>query len=547
MATKTNDTEALKALIALTSALATERDIKSLLAKILEGALDIVDADGGVIYLLDSAKRNLLVEVYAFRDREARSSDFSSIPLFVNESRNSSHPAVHSTFSGNIVSIDDVYQYTGYDFADIYAFDNLTGYRTVSLLCVPLVDHNQMTVGMLQLFNASADDNKRGFVPFSAEQQSIAQSFASQAAVAIENTFLINENQHLIKLLNQSNEKLVKENQRLRKAIEGVHDFSKIIGDSAAIRKTFDLMKKVMQSDATVLVTGETGTGKELIASAIHYNSHRRKAEFVAQNCSALPEDLLESELFGYVKGAFSGATQDKSGLIELADGGTLFLDEVGDMPLNLQAKLLRVIQEKELRPLGGVKSRRVNVRVVAATHKDLKKMVADGEFREDLYYRLAVFPIHLAPLRERTDDLPALINFFLQNFSEKYDKKLAGMSPKALDVLTRYPYPGNIRELRNILERSVLLAEPQAFITPDLLPEEVFDRRRESREQANTNERFEQNGSLKSIVERFEAELIEHKLQSFNWNQTRTAQELEVGRRTLIDKINRYGLRAEV
>ena len=304
------------------------------------------------------------------------------------------------------------------------------------------------------------------------------------------------------------------------------------------MRKVFALLKKVINTDATVLLRGETGTGKELIAQAVHYNSNRKKQEFVAQNCAALPETLLESELFGYVKGAFSGANADKTGLIELADGGTLFLDEIGDMPIGLQAKLLRVLQEKEVRPLGSTQTRKVNIRVVAATHCDLQEKIRAGEFREDLYYRLCVFPIELPPLHQRREDLPALLQHFISDFSERYDKDIIGISPAALDHLLHYDYPGNIRELRNVMERAVLMCESGASILPEHLAAEIVQSVAPASEELFQNL---DNGNLRDAVALFEAKLIERKLQAHDWNQTRTAVELSISRRTLIDKIQRH------
>jgi len=527
-------------LIEITTALVTERDLTRLLARIVESACRLVNADAGIVSLLDVAKRNLVAEVFRCTSMDVRRSDYPVIPLMVDNKRNSSNVCVHSAFTGELVSIPDIYQYTGFEFASVYKFDRTTGYRTQSLLAIPLVDHKNITVGVLQLINGLDEKGRVG--PFDDAQKRMAKAFASQAAVAIENVQLIRENSHLISVLNANNAALADENKSLRKAIEGGGDFSQIIGSSEAIRKVFDLIRRVSASDATVLVRGETGTGKELVAHALHVNSPRRAAPFVAQNCAALPENLLESELFGYKKGAFSGAVSDKKGLIEEADGGTLFLDEIGDMPLALQAKILRVLQEKEVRPLGATSSRKVNVRVVAATHRDLADHAAKGNFREDLYYRLSVFPIQLAALRERKDDIPALIKHFLSGFEEKYDKRLAGISPPALDMIMRYEFPGNIRELRNMLERAVLLCDEGQHIAPEHLPEELRDRRGRDETRLARDESAAAGG-LKEMVEQYEAKLLRDRLAASGWNQSRVAEELKMGRRTLIEKMGRYGI----
>jgi len=253
-----------------------------------------------------------------------------------------------------------------------------------------------------------------------------------------------------------------------------------------------------------------------------------------------LPEDLLESELFGYRKGAFSGATNHKRGLIEAAEGGTLFLDEIGDMPLKLQAKILRVLQEREVRPLGSLESIPVNVRVLAATHQDLPKLIEQGSFREDLFYRLNVFPIKLPPLRGRRDDIPALVHHFICQFSQQYGKPISGIKPQVLDLILSLPLPGNIRELRNIIERAVLLAEKDGVIEPrHLTGYETHDVPVTPLEQE-----LENGASLKDIMGRLEARVIARHLQRHNGNQTRTADALGVSRRSLVEKLGRYNLR---
>ena len=412
-----------------------------------------------------------------------------------------------------------------------------SNYRTKSLLTVPLRNHEGFTIGILQLLN-SRDFETNKIVSFADDKDTLVMAFASQAAVALDNVQLIEKNRHLIEVLDHTNRILELENKRLLGKIEERTRFTNIVGEAESMRRVFALLKKVIDTDATVFLRGETGTGKELIAQAVHYNSNRRKREFVAQNCAALPEGLLESELFGYVKGAFSGANADKIGLIELADGGTLFLDEIGDMPIGLQAKLLRVLQEKEVRPLGSTQSRKVNLRVIAATHCDLQEKIRAGEFRGDLYYRLCVFPIELPPLRDRREDLPALMQHFISDFSERYGKDIIGISPAAMDPLLRYGYPGNIRELRNIMERAVLMCESGASILPEHLPEEIVEALVPETDKSFWNK---VNGSLRDTVAQFEAEFIERKLEALNWNQTRAAQELNISRRTLIDKMQRH------
>jgi formate hydrogenlyase transcriptional activator len=236
--------------------------------------------------------------------------------------------------------------------------------------------------------------------------------------------------------------------------------FAGIIGQSRALREVLELVEMVAASDSTALLLGETGTGKELIARAIHDHSRRRSKRFVKVNCAAIPTGLLESELFGHERGAFTGAIVQKIGWLELADQGTLFLDEIGDIPLELQPKLLRVLQEREFERLGSTQTKQVNVRVVAATHRNLEEMILEKQFRSDLYYRLNVFPISIPPLRERLDDIPLLVRYFVRQFAQRMNKTIETISPETMEALARYPWPGNIRELQNVIERSVVMHE---------------------------------------------------------------------------------------
>jgi formate hydrogenlyase transcriptional activator len=299
-----------------------------------------------------------------------------------------------------------------------------------------------------------------GALVFTSKQQStydtadvdFLQQVANQVAVAVENAQAFQEIEAL-------KDKLAKENAYLTEEARTQHNFGEVIGDSAALRRVLEQVQTVAPTGSTVLVLGETGTGKELIARALHDLSPRQSRTFVKLNCAAIPTGLLESDLFGHEKGAFTGAVSQKVGRFELADKGTLFLDEVGDIPQELQPKLLRVLQEQEFERLGGTKTIKVDVRLVAATHRDLAKMVAEGGFREDLFYRLNVFPLVLPPLRERRDDIPRLVRHFTQQFARRMGRRIETIPTAVLDALVRYPWPGNVRELQNVIERAVILS----------------------------------------------------------------------------------------
>ena len=262
----------------------------------------------------------------------------------------------------------------------------------------------------------------------------------------------------------QSQERLKDKNVALRGEIDQASMFEEIVGTSAALQRVLSLVSKVAPTDASVLITGETGTGKELVARAIHRRSQRSSKPFVSVNCAAIPRDLIASELFGHEKGSFTGAAQRRLGRFELAHGGTIFLDEVGDLPMETQIALLRVLQEREFERVGGTRSIQTNVRVVAATNRDLRAAIAAGTFRSDLFYRLNVFPIEITPLRERRDDIPVLVEYFIDRCARNVGKNIRGIEKNSMDLLQSYPWPGNIRELRNVIERSVIMCETENF-----------------------------------------------------------------------------------
>ncbi|MBS1822992.1 MAG: sigma-54-dependent Fis family transcriptional regulator [Acidobacteria bacterium] len=331
-------------------------------------------------------------------------------------------------------------------------------------------------------------------------------------------------------------QKLLEEVRTLRSALDQRYGFEGIVGHSKGLLHVLNQAARVSARDATILIQGETGTGKELIARAIHHNSHRRDRPFISINCGAIPRDLVESELFGYVRGAFTGALGNKLGRIEAADGGTLFLDEVGELPLDAQVKLLRVLQEGELTKLGATTPAKVDVRVVAATHRTLSAMVEDGTFREDLYYRLAVVPLTVPPLRERKSDIPELIETLFQRAKERHGLSNVRLSPAVHHRLISYRWPGNVRQLENVLERLLVLSSSD-LITVDELPEEL------SPSSANAALVWPDLPDEGISLEAIERDLIARALEKFHGNQTQAARYLDISRRTLIYRMDKHGL----
>ena len=328
------------------------------------------------------------------------------------------------------------------------------------------------------------------------------------------------------------------ENQLLKKQLKKTSDLKTIIGKSEEIEKVFKMVDKVAGTDSTILIYGESGTGKELIARAIHYRSHRNNGPFVSINCGALPESLLESELFGHVKGSFTGAIRDKEGLFKVAQGGTFFLDEVGETSPTIQVKLLRVLQEREVIPVGGTNPIRVDVRLVAATNADLEKAIEKEHFRPDLYYRLNVIPIHLPPLRKREDDIPLLVDHFLKKHNANLaPEKQKGVSTEAMEVLVDYDWPGNVRELENVIERAVIL-EDARNITVSALPDKL--RRREPSSQRLITDQAQ------VTLEELEREYLIKVLNDTNWQKKKASAILGINASTLYRKIQRYGLEKE-
>jgi len=404
--------------------------------------------------------------------------------------------------------------------------ESLLGAQIRSVLGVPLWKGDEI-LGVLQM------DNRESTGVFTSSDLDVCAVLGHVASLAVANA-------RLVQRLRAAEEKLEKENRFLKSREESRRvgkGEQEIIGRSAAMRSLFDQLGKVVDTRVTVLIEGETGVGKELIAAAVHYRSRRKDRLFVTQNCAAMPENLLESELFGHRKGSFTGAHEDKKGLFEIADGGTLFLDEVTEMPLSLQSKLLRAVQEGEVRAIGATQEKRVNVRIVAATNRNMEKEVAEGRFREDLYYRLKVFPIRVPPLRERREDIPLLAKHFLERYGSELGKPAAGYSQQAMELLQAYDWPGNVRELQNEVQRLVIQIEHGGFVTPELLSprirqiEGVVDKVKPTK------------GTLKEMMDQLERWLLIEALREHDNNKTAAAKSLGITREGLHKKLRGFGL----
>jgi Nif-specific regulatory protein len=484
-----NGLSVIEALSRISTAINTLQELDSLLEKIMDIALEAVGAERGLI-LLTSDNRT-------FNVRTARNLSDQNIQ----ELTNISNSVVHRVLQTGTPELS-------YDTQIDERFreaQSIIMHQIQSVACVPL-KIKERPIGVIYL---DSIHRRSGFtetsIPF-------LISFANQAAVAIENAQLY--------------QALREENNQLRKEVQKANSFAGIIGQSPKMKKIFDIINSVLDSDATVLIQGESGTGKELVARAIHYNGKRRDKPFMALFCGSLPESLLESELFGHKKGAFTGAISDKKGLFETADGGTFFLDEVGDLTSKIQTQLLRVLQEGEIKRIGENQVRHVDVRIIAATNKNLAEKIKDGSFREDLYYRLNVINIFMPPLRERVKDIPLLAQHFLQKYAGSNKKTVHGFTSEALDRLTSYHWPGNARELENTIERAIVLAKG-ALIGPDDL----------GIEETNGHVLFSEGLTLEQMAYR----LVRKTLDEMDGNITHTAARLGVSRRWIQYKLKQW------
>jgi len=462
-------------------------DVRELLSKIIESASRLMSAEASSLLLLNPENNKLYFEI-ALGTKGPQVQRYS---LNMGEGIAGWVAANNRSLIVNDVHSDQRF------YADI---SKQIGFPTSAILAAPMRVKDRC-VGVIEIIN------KSGGGGFSDEDLQWLEIFATQAAIAVQNA--------------RSLEKVKEEIYHLQDEIQAERGYHTFIGSSKAIKERLEIALRAAQTDSSVLLLGESGVGKELFAEQIHLHSPRANNPLIRVNCAALPESLLESELFGHVKGAFTGATSDRRGRFELADGGTIFLDEIGDLPLTLQVKLMRVIQSKTFDRVGGAEPVKVDVRIIAATNKDIEKEVEEGRFRADLYYRLNVLPIYIPPLRERREDIPLLAEFFLKRFNREVKKQIGGFSPEAMDLLLSFAWPGNVRELENAIERAVVTSQsdqlaPQAFALAG---------------HAQAREDQYAGKQLKEAVNVFKRYYIRQTLEMNRWNQTKTAKLLGIQR----------------
>jgi formate hydrogenlyase transcriptional activator len=494
----------LRLFVAITSSMVATRELADLLRDATIGVRRVMRSDAAVLALLDTETRRLCVNAFDFSDETTVDEEALESVQEIFEAR------VFSTTKRSESSTDDLTQIeeeAGSQWA-------AAGFRNSCVL--PLVTREQF-MGILAL-------SKREEIDYTQDELDFLMQVSSQVAIAVERSRVQSELQRL-------RESAGEERIYLEDEISSELNFEEIVGRSAALQRVLRQVEVVAPTDSGVLVQGETGTGKELIARAIHNLSARRDRPFVKLNCAAIPSGLLESELFGHEKGAFTGAIMRKAGRFEIADKGTLFLDEVGDIPLELQPKLLRVLQEHEFERLGSTRTQQVDVRVIAATHRDLKQMVENGQFRSDLYYRLHVFPLSVPALRERREDIPLLVRHYVDKYARRMNRRIESIPSQAMEVFASYPWPGNVRELQNFIERAVILS-PGSVLRPPLA---------ELKQSAAP-----EPSSKLSTLEEAEREHVVRALRECNWvigGPNGAAARLEMKRTTLAYRIRKLNI----
>ncbi|MCK8784367.1 sigma 54-interacting transcriptional regulator [Roseomonas sp. NAR14] len=533
------ETAAAARLMLLVSEMASARDRGRAMQLCVEAARHVAGAEHCRLYAFDGTNTHLL-PVAALPPAKVSE---APIPLYPGGAPDMADPRTWCAFSGSIAVVPDAQHAGTWDCSRIQARDLLECGRTHGLLACPLRGNDETTVGVLEVSGLHDAAGRELGAEAMRGRATLLHAFSYQAAVILANRALLARNEELRARLDRLNRDLREENERLRRErLSAAAAPGGLITGSAHMDAVLDLIGKVADSAVPVLIQGETGTGKEVVARLVHATSNRRAAPFVAQNCAALPAELLESELFGHRRGAFTGAHADKPGLFELADGGTLFLDEIGDMPIGLQAKLLRVLQDGEVRAVGATKPRKLDVRIVAATNAELHGAIAEGRFREDLYYRLSVFPLLLPPLREREGDVSLLAASFAADFAQRHGKDVRGIAPEAERCLTLHRWPGNVRELRNVMERAVILCPDGGEILPDHLPP-ALAAPRAAAAPPPAGQADADAGELRQRMARTEVQQIQRALRETGGNVTHAARALGLSRRTLHEKLARHGL----
>ncbi len=474
-------------------------DVRSLLTKILESATRLTEGEASSLLLVNKEDKKLYFEIAL----GSKGSDVKQFTVNMGEGI-AGWVALHNTS----IIVNDVEN----DRRHRIDISKQIGYASKTMLAVPMRFKDEC-IGVIEIINKKNDKY------FTQDDLEWLEIFANQAAIALQTA--------------RSFEKAIGEIQLLQDQLNTDQGYHTLIAKSPAILEKLEIINRVAKTDSSVLILGESGVGKEIFAEQIHQRSARNKEPFVRVNCAALPEGLLESELFGHVRGAFTNAIQNRKGRFELADGGTIFLDEIGDLPLPLQAKLLRVIQQKTFEKVGSDTSVTVNVRILAATNKDIESLVEKGEFRSDLYYRLNVLPLYIPPLRQRPEDIPELAHFFLKKFIRETKKQFDGFSNDAMETMLSYSWPGNVRELENCIERACVIGKSQWIQAEDLLLKST----------SSISVENESDRNLKTALNLFKSHYIMKVLEENDWNQTETAKALDIQRTYLSRLIKEFNI----
>lgn len=492
-------------LLSLLQTIGSSLEVEAILRQIIEAALSLCNAQQGAIVLFDPDSQEIAKTLIRHNQAESELLDHY----------------LNTLLSGWALDHKSA-QITG-DLAATFGAKQIKAkYQAItSALSVPLEWRGEI-IGVINLLSLEANHK------FDERELRLMKILAAQCAQFIANAKL--------------HEAVFAEADRLRQEIRDKYQFHGIIGHSPKMQALFALLERVIPTEGRVLLEGESGTGKELIARVIHYGGPRQDGPFLAVDCGALPANLMESELFGYVKGAFTGALRDKKGLFEEANGGTLFLDEIVNMPLEIQAKFLRAIQEGEIRSVGSTQVKKVNVRLIAAASVNLRAQVEAGKFRQDLFYRLNVVNVALPPLRERKEDIVVLANHFLKKIAEKHNRPIKGFKPETVAYLENYAWPGNVRELENVVERMVILSEPKSeLIAPESLPLEI---RPPTLESDTTVPQGKPSPGVKTMKDAYEKMILLEALMKHDWNQSAAARELEVDEKSVRYKMQKFGIK---